>query len=218
MPRRRHGRDHERGNPAPAPPAGLTNLPGDPSRSWRWCEYQPKEFGCGRVEELKACIVSNEESSEPRRGRLRRSRRRGRNVLQPCDGGRLRKQTKIIRSKLLKTARRGDVDAAHSADGAERSSLPQATSSSQGQPPEQVEQVTHRAFITRFGPSRQADGIYDSDRMEFAVGTGIVAPRPSQASGDLLSDPFGGRMRGDAASTEFVAGRVPVRAIRIGPK
>ena len=31
-------------------------------------------------------------------------------------------------------------------------------------PPDQVEQVTHRTFITRFGPSRQADGIYDSDR------------------------------------------------------
>ena len=30
-------------------------------------------------------------------------------------------------------------------------------------PPDQVEQVTHRTFITRFGPSRQADGIYDSD-------------------------------------------------------
>src|SRR4029079_2166031 len=31
-------------------------------------------------------------------------------------------------------------------------------------PPDQVEQVPHRAFITRFGPSRQADGICDSDR------------------------------------------------------
>src|SRR6476660_109690 len=31
-------------------------------------------------------------------------------------------------------------------------------------PPDQVEQVLHRAFIARFGPSRQADGIYDSDR------------------------------------------------------
>src|SRR6478672_4057037 len=30
-------------------------------------------------------------------------------------------------------------------------------------PPDQVEQVPHRAFIARFGPSRQADGIYDSD-------------------------------------------------------
>ena len=31
-------------------------------------------------------------------------------------------------------------------------------------PPDQVEQVLHRAFIARFGASRQADGIYDSDR------------------------------------------------------
>ena len=30
-------------------------------------------------------------------------------------------------------------------------------------PPDQVEQVLHRAFIARFGPSRQAHGIYDSD-------------------------------------------------------
>src|SRR3954452_10950805 len=30
-------------------------------------------------------------------------------------------------------------------------------------PPDQAEQVPHRAFITRFGPSRQADGICDSD-------------------------------------------------------
>ena len=30
-------------------------------------------------------------------------------------------------------------------------------------PPDQVEQVTHRTFITRFRTSRQADGIYDSD-------------------------------------------------------
>src|SRR3954451_9051627 len=30
-------------------------------------------------------------------------------------------------------------------------------------PPDQVEQVPHRAFIARFGPSRQADGICDSD-------------------------------------------------------
>src|SRR6476661_37794 len=32
-------------------------------------------------------------------------------------------------------------------------------------PPDQVEQVTHRTYITRFGPSRQADGISDSDRI-----------------------------------------------------
>ena len=31
-------------------------------------------------------------------------------------------------------------------------------------PPDQAEQVLHRAFIAQFGPSRQADGIYDSDR------------------------------------------------------
>jgi hypothetical protein len=31
-------------------------------------------------------------------------------------------------------------------------------------PPDQVEQVLHRAFLARFGRSRQADGIYDSDR------------------------------------------------------
>jgi hypothetical protein len=30
-------------------------------------------------------------------------------------------------------------------------------------PPDQVEQILHRAFIARFGASRQADGIYDSD-------------------------------------------------------
>src|SRR6476620_9596288 len=34
-------------------------------------------------------------------------------------------------------------------------------------PPDQVEQVPHRAFIARFGPSRQADGIYDSDRARY---------------------------------------------------
>src|SRR6476660_6504437 len=32
-------------------------------------------------------------------------------------------------------------------------------------PPDQAEQVPHRAFIARFGPSRQADGICDSDNM-----------------------------------------------------
>src|SRR6476469_171534 len=33
-------------------------------------------------------------------------------------------------------------------------------------PPDQVEQVAHRAFITRFGPSGQADGICGSHRRE----------------------------------------------------
>jgi hypothetical protein len=41
------------------------------------------------------------------------------------------KQTKIIRSKLLKTGAAVTFDAAHSADGAERVSLPRATPSSE---------------------------------------------------------------------------------------
>src|SRR6478672_7781000 len=44
-------------------------------------------------------------------------------------------------------------------------------------PPDQVEQVLHRAFIARFGPSRQADGIYDSDRMGFTTGTPAATAR-----------------------------------------
>ena len=39
---------------------------------------------------------------------------------------------------------------------------PEGAKACEEHPPDQVEQVAHRAFITRFGPSGQADGICGS--------------------------------------------------------
>src|SRR3954447_22543312 len=51
--------------------------------------------------------------------------------------------------------------------------------------PDEVEQVPHRSFIARFGPSRQADGICDSDRRQLKIGirgfTRLQADRPPVA-------------------------------------
>jgi hypothetical protein len=58
-------------------------------------------------------------------------------------------------------------------------------------PPDQVEQVTHRTFITRFGPSRRADGIYDSDnyndaRTHLSLAKDSPFTRPVQRVGSIL--------------------------------
>src|SRR6478736_1712569 len=65
-------------------------------------------------------------------------------------------------------------------------------------PPDQVEQVAHRAFITRFGPSGQADGICGSHSA--AERQGSHKQQTDDAFHETKS--FGWRMRGYAAAFE----------------
>jgi hypothetical protein len=47
-----------------------------------------------------------------------------------------------------------------------------ACATARGASSDQVQQVLHRAFIARFGPSRQADGICDSERHAHSAASG----------------------------------------------
>ena len=89
------------------------------------------------------------------------------------------KQTKIIRSKLLKTGCRGDVRRSTFSLMAQSEYLclerRLRAKPPEEHPPDQAEQVPHRAFIARFGPSRQADGICDSDSCRY-LWRGASAP------------------------------------------
>src|SRR4051812_41984373 len=55
-------------------------------------------------------------------------------------------------------------------------------------PPDQVEQILHRAFIARFGASRQADGIYDSDTHLSTVWLNEEGSRILQALAETKND------------------------------
>jgi hypothetical protein len=59
-------------------------------------------------------------------------------------------------------------------------------------PPDQIEQVTHGQFIARFGASRQADGIYDSDTPPSSIARSSTASRRCSRSGASPGQSKGG--------------------------